>query len=210
MSKWWLAAYGFFLAAFVYLGYLAHQAYIFPGDIAISSGLQAINWPPFHATMLVMTFLGYSIPAGVTVVLVTIWLLAFQRKREAIFIVLLSAANWVTGMALKGLIRRPRPVAGLDDRSFPSGHTLFAVVFYGFIFYLAPGLIKSKRAVIILRIGLALIIILTAASRIHLGEHWPSDVLGSFILGGLLLAPALALYCARTKNRERGVSGENA
>ena len=60
--------------------------------------------------------------------------------------------------------------------------------------YLAPRLFQRTAAVRGLRLAALLFILLTAISRVYLGEHWPSDVLGSFILGALVLIPAALLY----------------
>ncbi|MBI2852524.1 MAG: phosphatase PAP2 family protein [Chloroflexi bacterium] len=151
--------------------------------------------------MLALTFLGNAVPAGVIASAAAGWLFVISRRLEAVFVVALTGSASLVGWLLKMLIARPRPGDGMDETGFPSGHTLFAMSFYGFLFYLTPELIKSRLLLIILRSGLTLAILFTGTSRIHLGMHWPLDVFGSLILGALILAPAVVLYERKAKNR---------
>lgn len=89
---------------------------------------------------------------------------------------------------------RPEDFIYFDkSTSFPSGHAAFSMVVYGFIaFILAEGMSKDFR-----RIPYALstiVIILVMLSRIYLGAHWLSDVLGSFFLGATILLVAIISY----------------
>ncbi|TES84896.1 MAG: phosphatase PAP2 family protein, partial [Dehalococcoidia bacterium] len=123
--------------------------------------------------------------------------------RRLVFIFIASAAS-AAGMAswlLKLLVGRPRPDAelvqllvGTHGLSFPSGHIACATVIGGFLFYLAPRLVKTPSARWLLRALLVVIILAIGASRIYLGAHWASDVVGGLFLGGLLLYPAIVLY----------------
>ncbi len=151
--------------------------------------------------MTAISFISSLLPAVVIVALVTVGLLATGRKLEPIFIAsttgLAALLNWL----LKLLISRPRPVneaiqvmVETNGLSFPSGHTIYAVVFYGFLFYLVPRVTRQPAVIGIVRSVLILLILLTGISRVYLGTHWPSDVLGSLLLGGLLLFLAIALY----------------
>ena len=110
-------------------------------------------------------------------------------------IIVPAVATLITWL-LKILIDRPRPGEIISDGglSFPSGHTTYAVVFFGLLFYLVPKLVDNSSTVIILRSLLIFTIILIAFSRFYLGEHWPTDILGSLILGGLILYPAIIIY----------------
>lgn len=86
----------------------------------------------------------------------------------------------------KLLASRPRPIEALikipSSFSFPSGHTLTSIVFYGLLFYLIS--IRSSKLVKIISFILALLIIcVVAISRIYLGVHYFTDVVGGFIIG---------------------------
>lgn len=150
--------------------------------------------------MKAISYISSLIPAVIIVALVGVGLWAAGKKLDSIFIVSLTSLAALLDWLLKLLISRPRPdgliqtLLGNNDYSFPSGHIAYAVVFYGFLFYLLPGLTRRPAIIWVLRSGLILLILLTGASRVYLGAHWPSDALGGLFLGGLLLAPAIGLY----------------
>ena len=151
--------------------------------------------------MTAISFISSLLPAVVIVTLVIIGLLATGRKLEPIFIASATSLATLLNWLLKLLISRPRPGSEViqvlvesNGPSFPSGHTIYAVVFYGFLFYLAPRVTRQPAVTGIVRLVLILLILLTGISRVYLGAHWPSDALGSLLLGGLLLVSAIALY----------------
>ncbi len=201
MSRLYIGIYAFFLILFGLLCYFAHQFPYFPGDVAISLWLQGLNLPFLNPIMQTASYINSMIPAIVIVALVAGGLWASGRKLEPILIASLTSSAALLNWLLKLLISRPRPgneliqVLGENNGlSFPSGHITYAVVFYGFLFYLAPRLIKQPAVTVALRCLLLLLILLTGTSRVYLGAHWSSDVLGSLLLGGLLLAPTITLY----------------
>lgn len=201
MSRLYAGVYGLFLILFGLLCFLAHQLPYFPGDIGISLWLQGIDLPFLNPIMQAVSYISSSIPKIITVALVAGGLWVSGRKLEPIFIASLTSSAALLNWLLKLLISRPRPEIELiqimvqsNGFSFPSGHVTSAVVFYSFLFYLAPRLVKQPVATGALRSLLILLILLTGASRVYLGAHWPSDILGSFLLSGLLLAPTIVLY----------------
>lgn len=127
------------------------------------------------------------------------------KKREAILIgstILSGAISW----ALKMLIDRPRPGADIVRiieetryQSFPSGHVLFYTVFFGMIcliVYYSQKISSNIKVVMILL--LVIVIVCGAVSRIYLGAHWFTDILGGLIIGLQFLQIARLLYL---KNR---------
>jgi undecaprenyl-diphosphatase len=96
---------------------------------------------------------------------------------------------------LKFIVDRPRPTAEVVDilypvggLSFPSGHAFMAVAMLGAVFYLAGRLCGPNRyAVLAVRTAIGVLILAIGMSRIYLGVHWASDVIGGYLMGGLTL-----------------------
>src|SRR5262249_31321362 len=111
------------------------------------------------------------------------------------------ATGSLVNMLLKLAIGRPRPtedlvnVAGLyRHESFPSGHVVFFVEFFGFLFFLScvllmPGSLRRASLIV-----LGLLIALVGVSRVYLGAHWPSDVVGACLAGGVWLMLMIEIY----------------
>jgi undecaprenyl-diphosphatase len=72
--------------------------------------------------------------------------------------------------------------------SFPSGHMVAAVLVYGFLFYAAGQALPDRRLRYPAQALCVIIAVLTGLQRVEAGVHWPSDVLGSALFGGLMLA----------------------
>ena len=92
---------------------------------------------------------------------------------------------------LKVIIARPRPdINRLVDEtgySFPSGHSITSMVFYGYLIYLIYKYVDNRKVKIPLMIFLVLLIPVIGLSRIYLGVHYTSDVVGGFLLGTVYL-----------------------
>ncbi len=117
-----------------------------------------------------------------------------RRRTEGFVLLLLTGVALGSTYLLKELIDRPRPSADLirvwsefEGMSFPSGTTLNSVVGLGSVAYFVPSVVPLTWGGNVLRGVLVAVILLIGSSRVFLGAHWPSDVLGGFILGSLFL-----------------------
>jgi len=107
-----------------------------------------------------------------------------KKIRLSIFsnIVIITILNQL----LKRILRRPRPtefrIVEETGYSFPSGHSMVSMAFYGYLIYLIYRYIKNKYIKWSLIVLLSILICLIGISRIYLGVHYTSDVLGGFLL----------------------------
>lgn len=187
------------LIGFMLLSYAVLEQGPFSWDVGIAKSLQSL--PPLTTFMLFISGF-YNISLGVLVFVIALGFVYLKGyRREAVFIpaVLFTPA---LNSIMKELISRPRPTAALIDvfeplpsYSYPSGHVMFYVVFFGFLAFLAVSLPKlaPRWRVIILSVCLPLVV-LVGVSRIYLGAHWPSDVLGAYLIGGLYLFVLILVY----------------
>jgi membrane-associated phospholipid phosphatase len=186
---------------------------IFPFDLKITQGLREENNPVFSLVMQGVSAIGETFIGILMIGAATAFFLIRRQWLEAGF-TLFTASNFVITAILKVFIARPRPPYYLpnpsdtfpliDQYSFPSGHVLFFVVFFGFIAYLAWMYQTGPvRKTIIAACGALLLLI--GPSRVYLGAHWASDVLGSYIIGTLLLLFIILGFQLTLRSRHAGV-----
>ena len=132
---------------------------------------------------------------GSTLVIISgILCVAILIKNKKYFIIF-SLANLI-GVLLNNLIkiivRRPRPTTTMvltseNTYSFPSGHSMMSMIFYGLIIYYVIKNMKNKKMKTLLVSLLSCIIFFIGISRIYLGVHYATDVLAAHIIGLLYL-----------------------
>lgn len=120
-------------------------------------------------------------------IILSIIILLLNKFKKVRFLVILNLINDVIlNNILKFIFKRERPIDLMlieeTGYSFPSGHTMAACIFYGFIIYLIYKSKYSKRTKITLTIILTLLILLIGVSRIYLGVHYASDVIAGYLV----------------------------
>jgi len=201
-SRGRLTIYAVTLIAFSVLAFQAHTHSYFKWDITAARALQALPLPGFSQFMQILSFPGDGWNPYVICVLSVAAFLIFGRRAEAAGLTLSAGGGELLNRALKFLIARPRPSGDhlwifghLTTLSFPSGHVTFYVCYFGFLFSVTSALMRkrsiARRMVLLL---LTLLIALIGVSRVALGAHWPSDVVGAYLFGGLWLAFCLEFY----------------
>ncbi len=120
------------------------------------------------------------------IVISCLLLLLIKNKKIGISILINLISITVLNQILKLILQRPRPtefrIINETGYSFPSGHSMVSMAFYGYIIYLVYKFIKNKYVKWSLISILSLLIILIGISRIYLGVHYTSDVLGGFLI----------------------------
>jgi membrane-associated phospholipid phosphatase len=172
-------------------------------DVTITRDFQANQSPWLLDTMLAVSYIGNVMALSVGLIVLTailFWVL--DLRLEAIVVVVVSATSAIINGLVKLIVARPRPSASLVEiiqassgNSFPSGHVMSYIAFWGLLFSFGIILFKGKhwwRIALLVISGL--FVVLVGPSRIYLGDHWASDVLGAYLIGGVWLAMSLWLY----------------
>lgn len=185
-------------------------------DLAITHAVQWIDSPAFTYTMLAISAPGFAPWSWVVLGSAVALLLAGRFYREVPFVVATEGVGMLVA-SIKLLVERPRPAGDsirvfseLLDYSYPSGHVVSYVCLYGFLFFLVYVLFKRSwwRTAALTVFGL--LVGLVGVSRIHLGHHWASDVLGGYALGTaflLLLVEAYRLLVIAPRSQPAAADG---
>ncbi len=188
-------------SAFALLTALAKSTPFFPLDLQITRGIQTITNPAFAQLMNLLSWPGFTPQTLVIPVVIVAFLWGLGLHWEAVAALIAAISSAAINGLVKTLIQRPRPAANLvhvfrilNSYSFPSGHVMFYVVFFGFLFFLAFALLRHSPLRTLILVFFGLIIALIGISRIYLGQHWASDVLGAYLLGSLTLVANIAFY----------------
>lgn len=128
--------------------------------------------------------------------------LVFSLQAILVLIVAAGISFW-----LKDLIDRPRPEAAhhlnIGTQSFPSGHAMSSIAYYGFLIYLCWRIYKNTLKKILLSLLLLFLIISIGLSRVYLQVHYPSDVLSGFAAGGACLLLFITAFAIMRFNQRR-------
>lgn len=165
----------------------------FAWDAPIMLTIHQYSRPWLDTLMIAITKIGFPGALVIAPILVA-WLWWRQRQTAAVALVVSVVGAALLSSSLKLLFARPRssvfpPVTAETTFSFPSGHTLGAVALYGFAAYLLWQ--HKERLWAMLALFFALLV---SFSRIYLGVHYPSDILGAICVGLLWLPCVIGGY----------------
>ena len=148
----------------------------------LAFSLFKIRTPLLTKIFLIITSLGSPY------VLIVLTLLSFLLKDKKLSFIITGNLGLITiiNQALKFIVKRPRPsdlfLVVETGYSFPSGHSMVSLSFYGLLIYFIYKYFKNKKLKISLITLLSLIIVLIGVSRVYLGVHFVSDVVSGFLL----------------------------
>jgi len=205
---WWTSV-AAACVAFVVLGVYAHRDPYFPVDLEITRWVQSLTAGWFGDVLFPLNALGF--PPLVTVVygMVVLALLAARARVEGVCAGVAALGGSVLGHLTKAFVNRPRPTPDLvrvahqlAGTGYPAGHVLNFTAFAGFLCYvawarMAPGWTRTTLVG-----ALVVMIALMGVARIDAGEHWPSDVLGGYLIGFAWMAIAIEIYRRASRRRD--------
>lgn len=178
-----------FLLLFMFLGYTVrfYPSWLTPFDQKIT---EIVRLPYPHLNQFFIWYTKFANPLTIGLIAVAIVILLIRGKYYAESVWLLINTALVAGVVnplIKLIFQRARPtiqhLVSEHSFSFPSGHSSGSMLLYGTIIFLLPQFIKQKKICLFMQILLGIGILLIGISRIYVGVHYPSDVVGGFCLG---------------------------
>jgi membrane-associated phospholipid phosphatase len=170
-------------------------------DLHVTHQLQSNDHPYIERFMTFVSWFGFR-PQSLFLPLSVVGTYWFRNRRLEAGLLLAAWGSSMVSFLTKQVVRRPRPdanivrvvVAKTRDTSFPSGHVVHYVTFWGFVAYLLAFRSRCRALRWIAVAVIAPIIAFVGPSRIYLGHHWFTDVLGSYLLGSAYLAGLIEIH----------------
>jgi len=168
-------------------------------DNAMINLIQGLESPQLTTIMKFFTMIGngFSI-ALITIVVMIILYIFLGHRRELIFLMCVVIGSALLNTLLKLIFQRARPdinrIAEAYGYSFPSGHSMAAFTLYGVIAFLVWKHVPTAVGRVTIIILSSLFITLIGISRIYLGVHYPSDILGGYLMSACWLTGSIWIY----------------
>lgn len=184
----------------VTLAILAHFEPRFPGDLPVTLLFQSIHSQPLLNAMKGISYVTGDWRGAVLIIVSGILFWRSLGRLEGVVLIFSGVISTINEV-FKIVIGRPRPAADLVNvlvaetgKSFPSGHAFLSVVVLGMMAYLIVTRQTKHYLKILTATVFAVFILWVGVSRIYLGAHWMSDVIGGYITGSLFLALEIWFY----------------
>ncbi|MFC7783718.1 MULTISPECIES: phosphatase PAP2 family protein [unclassified Rossellomorea] len=168
--------------------------------------------PKLTTFMTSITFLGGVKGITIFAISVVVILLYLKKYPLALFVATTITTGAGFNWLLKWIFKRERPdIEALIEQggySFPSGHSMSSFIFYGTLAFILFRALDYKRYKWASVIAVSFLVLLIGLSRVYLGVHYPSDILGGFTAGGAWLTLCIVIY-AYFYNRKHWKEREN-
>lgn len=197
------------IATFSYVTIEIQKTTITNFDNKVITYVQSYVNPKLTSIIGVLTEIG-----SVKIVVIFVFVLGailFFKKRIAlsIFVIGASTAGGVFNLLLKSIIQRERPdilrIVEASGYSFPSGHSMGSIIFYGSLAFVIIYFSKSKLTKLLTIVVTTLLVLFIGVSRIYLGVHYPTDVVAGFAFGSAWLLICITTFRYYEWRKDAGV-----
>lgn len=165
-------------------------------DLTVRAWIHRFASPALTRVMTVVSMFGYRILIVALTVALGVFL-NLRWRRAAAWLTVSMTGSLALDLALKYAFHRPRPQvffgAEPQSYSFPSGHALSSFCFYAVMAGLIAARVQSLALRIAVGVAAGVLVIAIGVSRIYLGMHYPSDVLGGYLAAALWVSALLFL-----------------
>lgn len=180
-------------------------------DTAVIEFVQGLEVPWLTSIMKVFTWIGsgYVVTAIALIGFIVLYFV-LRYRHQAFLLLTVVTGSILLNKALKSYFKRERPeihrILDANGFSFPSGHSMMAFALYAIIAYIAWRNVKTTMSRVALVLFTAFMIIMIGTSRIYLGVHYPSDIVGGFAVSALWMTFAISVYAYFQNKRKKTVS----
>jgi membrane-associated phospholipid phosphatase len=200
------------------LGAFAAIALALPDKGGMALDIVVANWLRDHSTdagdtiFTWVSWLGDTALSGLLCAAVVI-LVHRRRWNAAATVALATLGGMLLDIALKRIFHRGRPEYAIEfitglTWSFPSGHAMASLVGFGIVAYFRRERERSARRRLWILVTTCLVVAAVGFSRLYLGVHYLSDVVGGFLAGAVWLLACLEVYHYRSSHRSDLVHGD--
>ena len=184
------------LAAYItYQVGVVNQTDPLPLDLAVQKAFFSLRGPLLNPLVIAVTHLSDTVTI---VAFCAILLILPNRRKYGLPVSLASLGGLAIYKPMKHIFLRARPDAALHlvkqgGFSFPSGHSVTSVIFYGVLIYLLNRHCKNDKLRKVLTVICGFLALAIGPSRIYVGVHWPTDVLAGWCIGGAVLMVSICI-----------------
>lgn len=187
-----------FTGFFAYIARSIHLQTISSFDEPIIDFVQSAEAPGLTSIMKLFTNIGSTTSVTLLAILTLGVLLWKKYRAQAVLFTIVLIGTGILNQVLKLIFKRERPdfnrLIDIGGYSFPSGHTMMAFSLYTVLAYIVWRNLKTTGSRMAIAIVATFMIVMIAVSRIYLGVHFPSDIVGGILASSVWLIASIAMY----------------
>ncbi|AST91942.1 phosphatase PAP2 family protein [Sutcliffiella cohnii] len=177
------------LTFFIFLANTYDSNIVEKMDIQTIKYIQGLEHPNITSVMKFFSYIGDTIRVIIiSIIILFVLYKVFHQRVELILYIIVLIGSTTINVLLKNFFHRERPnfyrMLIEEGYSFPSGHSMAALSLYGIISFLLWRHIPKHSGRILLVCISAFFILIIGVSRIYLGVHFPSDIMGAYLVSG--------------------------